>query len=110
MSQTNFAGQSARTTTTSQTEDLTQQHITTLQQLDQEYSDLEKVEKSLETYIQELQKEEQILQIALDQSSTSLKEQREREKVKNEEEAVARLEGVLMGGDSSSSDNEDEKI
>ena len=101
--------QSARATATSQAEDITAQHITTLQRLDQEYNDLEKTEKSLETCIRELQREEKTLQIALDQSSTSIREQREREKAKNEEEAVARLEGVLMGGDSSS-DSEEEKI
>lgn len=83
-------------------QDATELHINTLKQLDQQYYSLTQAEQSLEEYINELQQEENALRLALHQSSTSLKEQREKEKMKKEEEAVARLEGLLMGGDSSS--------
>lgn len=80
----------------------TELHTSTLKQLDQQYQSLTKAEQSLEQYIDELQQEEKALRLALHQSSSSLKEQREKEKMKKDEEAVARLEGLLMGGDSSS--------
>ena len=93
-------------TATDTNQNATLDHIQTLACLDKQHDQLTKVEEALETYIQELQAEEKILRTALEQSSTSLKEQREREKIQKEEEAMARLEGVLMGGDSSSDSDE----
>jgi predicted RNase H-like nuclease (RuvC/YqgF family) len=91
--------------------DATELHTSTLKQLDQQYQSLTKAEQSLEQYIYELQQEEKALRLALHQSSSSLKEQREKEKMKKDEEAVARLEGLLMGGDSSSdSDNQSDDL
>ncbi|KAL9189146.1 hypothetical protein ACHAXT_011636 [Thalassiosira profunda] len=55
----------------------------------------------MEEYLQRLQQEEATLKLALEQSSTSLKEQREKEAKKKDAEAVARLEeALMMGGDS----------
>jgi predicted RNase H-like nuclease (RuvC/YqgF family) len=82
------------------------QHIETLKQLDRRHKELRNIEESLQRYLEQLQNEEKSLRVALEQSSTSLKEQREREKSRKEEEAVARLEEALMGGSSSSDENE----
>lgn len=80
-------------------------HIKTLQRLDREYDNLLSAEKNVENYLHQLQKEEASLRLALEQSSTSLKDQREKEAKKKEEEAVARLEEALMMDAGSSSDN-----
>jgi predicted RNase H-like nuclease (RuvC/YqgF family) len=100
--------QSLSTTETSQqpatrnsTTSLTSQHISTLQHLDKQHKHLLNVEKSLQKYLEELQKEEHALRDALVQSSSSLKEQRERDTKKKEEEALARLEEALMNDDDS---------
>lgn len=82
-------------------------HIQTLKQLDKQNTNLTNIESSLEQAIAELQHEENSLRRAFIQSSTSIKEQREREKKRMEEEAVARLEDVLMGGDSDSEEMDD---
>ena len=87
-----------------------QQHINTLQQLDTEYTKLCTTEQAIQKYLQQLQDEETKLRLALEQSSTSIKEQREKESKRKDEEAVARLEEALMmnDGDDSSEDNNDE--
>ena len=87
-----------------------QQHINTLQQLDTEYTKLCTTEQAIQKYLQQLQNEETKLRLALEQSSTSIKEQREKESKRKDEEAVARLEEALMmsDGDDSSEDNNDE--
>ena len=104
--------QSLSTTETSQqqatynsTNSLTSQHISTLQHLDKQHKHLLNVEKSLQKYLEELQKEEQALRDALAQSSSSLKEQRQRDTKKKEEEALARLEEALMNDDDDDSDD-----
>ena len=79
-------------------------HIKTLQRLDREYDNLLSAEKNVENYLHQLQNEEASLRLALEQSSTSLKEQREKEAKKKEEEAVARLEEALMMDHADSSD------
>ena len=105
-SETSELNASIPTESTAQTQDLTAQHIATLKRLDEQHNNLSKIENSLEESIQDLQREEKILRMALDQSTISIKEQRERDKTKKEEAAVARLEEALMGGDSSDSDDE----
>ena len=82
-------------------------HITTLQQLDNEYSNLLTTESNIEKYLNQLQQQEKTLRLAFEQSSTSIKEQREKEAKRKDDEAVARLEEALMmdGGGSSSDDN-----
>ncbi|KAL3799557.1 hypothetical protein HJC23_008684 [Cyclotella cryptica] len=88
--------------------DTTSQHIQTLEQLDKQHHQLKQLQSTLENYVHQLQHEEKILRLALEQSSTSLKEQRDRERSRREEEAVRRLEEVLMGGGGgSSSDGSD---
>lgn len=91
-------------------QDLITRHVETLRYLDQQHKNLTHTENELGKYIQELQHEEKSLRLALDQSSTSLKEQREKEKTKKDEEAVARLENVLMCGDSSSDSDGDDSV
>lgn len=91
-------------------QDLITRHVETLRYLDQQHKNLTHTENELGKYIQELQHEEKSLRLALDQSSTSLKEQREKEKTKKDEEAVARLENVLMCGDSSSDSDDSVEI
>ena len=88
------------------------QHITTLQQLDNEYSNLLTTESNIEKYLTQLQQQEKTLRLAFEQSSTSIKEQREKEIKRKDDEAVARLEeALMMDGDgsniSSSSDDDD---
>ena len=87
-------------------QDLTFQHIETLKMLDGQHADLSKIEFLLEDGIEKLESEEKMLRIALDQSTASIKEQREREKIMKDEAAVARLEEALMGETSSESDDE----
>ena len=86
------------------------QHITTLQQLDNEYSNLQTTESNIEKYLNQLQEQEKTLRLALEQSSTSIKEQRKKETKRKDDEAVARLEEALMmdgeGSASSSSDDD----
>ena len=85
-------------------------HITTLQQLDNEYSNLLTTESNIEKYLNQLQQQEKTLRLAFEQSSTSIKEQREKEAKRKDDEAVARLEEALMmdgDGGSSSSDDDD---
>jgi len=88
------------------------QHITTLQQLDNEYSNLLTTESNIEKYLTQLQQQEKTLRLAFEQSSTSIKEQREKEAKRKDDEAVARLEEALMmdgdGGSSSSSSSDDD--
>ena len=88
------------------------QHITTLQQLDNEYSNLLTTESNIEKYLTQLQQQEKTLRLAFEQSSTSIKEQREKEAKRKDDEAVARLEEALMmdgdGGNSSSSSDDDD--
>ena len=87
-------------------------HITTLQQLDNEYSNLLTTESNIEKYLTQLQQQEKTLRLAFEQSSTSIKEQREKEAKRKDDEAVARLEEALMmdgdGGSSSSSSSDDD--
>merc|ERR1712087_747798 len=71
-------------------------HIQTLRRLDQEYELLLSREKDIEHYLHQLKQEEGTLRLALEQSSTSLKEQREKETKRKEDEAAARLEKALM--------------
>jgi len=81
------------------------QHLNTLEHLDKQHQHLRGVEQSLQKYLDELQKEEQSLRKALVQSSSTLKDQRETEKKKNEAEALARLEDALMNDDDDDSDS-----
>ena len=67
-------------------------HINTLHKLDKVHVKLISLQNSLQHYLNELQEEETVLWKALEQSSTSLKKQREREIKRKEKEAVARLE------------------
>ena len=79
-------------------------HITTLQQLDNEYSNLLTTESNIEKYLTQLQQQEKTLRLAFEQSSTSIKEQREKEIKRKDDEAVARLEeALMMDGDGASS-------
>jgi len=80
------------------------QHLNALEHLDKQHQHLRGVEQSLQKYLDELQKEEQSLRKALVQSSSTLKDQRETEKKKNEAEALARLE-ALMNDDDDDSDS-----
>jgi len=82
------------------------QHLNTLEHLDKQHQHLRGVERSLQKYLDELQKEEQSLRKALVQSSSTLKDQRETEKKKNEAEALARLEDALMNDDDDDSDSD----
>ncbi|KAL7541145.1 hypothetical protein ACHAXR_012086 [Thalassiosira sp. AJA248-18] len=79
-------------------------HISALQRLDKEYGHLRSTEENIETCLHQLQQEEASLRLALEQSSTSLKEQREKERNREDKEAVARLEEALMK-DSDSDDS-----
>eukprot|EP00985_Skeletonema_marinoi_P002024 scaffold821_cov105-Skeletonema_marinoi.AAC.5 len=81
------------------------QHWNTLEHLDKQHQHLRGVEQSLQQYLDELQKEEESLKKALVQSSSTLKDQRETEKKKNEAEALARLEDALMNDDDDDSDS-----
>lgn len=74
-----------------------------LEQLDKQHHQLKQLESTLEKYVHQLQDEEKILGLALEQSSTSLREQQDRERSRREEEVVRRLEEVLMGGGGGSS-------
>lgn len=102
LSTTEISQQSA---THNSTNSVTSQHIRTLQHLDKQHKHLLNVEKSLQNYLEELQKEEKALSDALVQSSSSLKEQRQRDTKKKEEEALARLEEALMNDDDDSDDS-----
>mmetsp|Transcript_8962 Transcript_8962/g.17847 ORF Transcript_8962/g.17847 Transcript_8962/m.17847 type:complete len:142 (-) Transcript_8962:2192-2617(-) len=82
------------------------QHLNALEHLDKQHQHLRGVEQSLQKYLDELQKEEQSLRKALVQSSSTLKDQRETEKKKNEAEALARLEDALMNDDDDDSDSD----
>ena len=103
---------SSKTPTNNDTKASISQHITTLQQLDNEYSNLLTTESYIEKYLTQLQQQEKTLRLAFEQSSTSIKEQREKEAKRKDDEAVARLEeALMMDGDgsniSSSSDDDD---
>ena len=102
---------SSKTPTNNDTKASISQHITTLQQLDNEYSNLLTTESNIEKYLTQLQQQEKTLRLAFEQSSTSIKEQREKEGKRKDDEAVARLEEALMmdgdGSNSSSSDDDD---
>eukprot|EP00571_Detonula_confervacea_P004966 CAMPEP_0172323532 /NCGR_PEP_ID=MMETSP1058-20130122/48974_1 /TAXON_ID=83371 /ORGANISM="Detonula confervacea, Strain CCMP 353" /LENGTH=266 /DNA_ID=CAMNT_0013039553 /DNA_START=35 /DNA_END=835 /DNA_ORIENTATION=- len=74
----------------------TSHHIDALQRLDKEYDHFLSMEKNIENYLHQMQQEEILLRLALEQSSTSLKEQREKENKRKAEEAMARLEEALM--------------
>ena len=94
--------------TTTNTTTSISQHIKTLQQLNKEYTQLQSTESQLTNYIQQLQQQQISLQLALNQSSTSIKQQRDKESKLKDDEAVKRLEEALMmnddSGDSDSSD------
>ena len=64
--------------------------------LDKECDCLVATEKDIKNCLRQLEQEEATLRLALEQSSTSLKEQRQKEAKRKEEEAVARLENALM--------------
>ena len=78
--------------------------LNNLQSLDKEYNHLVATDKDIKYGLCQLEQEEATL-LALEQSSTSLKEQREKEAKRKEEEAVARLENYLMMGVDHSNDN-----
>eukprot|EP00578_Thalassiosira_sp_NH16_P030246 CAMPEP_0181076688 /NCGR_PEP_ID=MMETSP1071-20121207/553_1 /TAXON_ID=35127 /ORGANISM="Thalassiosira sp., Strain NH16" /LENGTH=123 /DNA_ID=CAMNT_0023157887 /DNA_START=147 /DNA_END=518 /DNA_ORIENTATION=+ len=82
-------------------------HINAVRRLDEEYDHLLTVERNIEKSLHQLGQEEASLRLALKQSSTSLKDQREKEAKRKDKEAVARLEEALMmdenSDDSSSS-------
>ena len=102
---------SSKTPTNNDTKASISQHITTLQQLDNEYSNLLTTESNIEKYLNQLQQQEKTLRLAFEQSSTSIKEQREKEIKRKDDEAVARLEEALMmdgDGSSSSSSSDDD--
>lgn len=88
-----------------------QRHTAALYRLDDEYEQLSVAEKELRVALARMVREESALRAALELSSTSLREQRERGARMREEAAVSRLESALLGDDlsdsgSSSSDNE----
>ena len=77
------------------------QQIKTLQQLNNEYTQLQSTEEQLTNYLHQLQQQQTTLQLALEQSSTSIKEQRDKESKLKDDEAVKRLEEALMMNDES---------
>ncbi|KAL7553262.1 hypothetical protein ACHAWF_016517 [Thalassiosira exigua] len=83
-------------------------HVSTLRRLDEEYERLISTEENLEKVVCQLQQEEAKLRLALEQSSTSLKEQREKETKRKDQEAVARLEDALMMDGDDSDETGDE--
>jgi len=87
---------STKTTSTS-----ISQHIKTLQQLNNEYKQLQSTEEQLTNYLHQLQQQQTSLQLALNQSSTSIKQQREKESKLKNDEAVKRLEEALVMNDDS---------
>ena len=101
----NNEGRKQQTSSEQTSNSMISQHLDTLEHLDKQHQYLLGVEKSLQTHLDELQKEEKSLREALVQSSTTLKEQRESEKQKKEAEALARLEDALMNDDDSDSDS-----
>ncbi len=78
-------------------------HIGTLTHLDDEYVRLKLLGDKLQLYLNELEREERSLKLALEQSSTSLRVKREMDARKKEDMALARLEAALMAD----SDSED---
>mmetsp|Transcript_14407 Transcript_14407/g.30264 ORF Transcript_14407/g.30264 Transcript_14407/m.30264 type:complete len:134 (+) Transcript_14407:147-548(+) len=78
-------------------------HLRALTQLDDEYIQLNILGDKLHEYLNELEREERSLKLALEQSSTSLREQREKDARRKEDMALARLEAALMA-DSDSCD------
>lgn len=94
----------AQSTAASKSPAAVSHHIQTLQRLDQEYELLLSTEKDIKRYLHQLKREEETLRLALEQSSTSIREQREKETKKTEDEAAARLEKALMMDFDDSSD------
>ena len=82
------------------------QHIKTLQQLNNEYKQLQSTEEQLTNYLHKLQQQQTSLQLALEQSSTSIKQQRDKESKLKDDEAVKRLEEALMMNDDDSGDSD----
>lgn len=78
-------------------------HLRALKQLDDEYIQLNSLGGKLHEYLNELEREERSLKLALEQSSTPLREQREKDAMRKEDMAIARLEAALMA-DSDSDD------
>ena len=83
----------------------TAQHINTLEQLNNEYKQLLSTESQLTNYLHQLQQQQTSLQLALEQSSTSIKQQRDKESKLKDDEAVKRLEEALMMNDESEDDD-----
>jgi hypothetical protein len=83
-------------------------HIDALRRLEEEYRHLDHMETIIAKCLSRLRDEEASLRLAHEQSSTSLKEQREMISKRKEDEAVARLEEALMmdGGCSDDSDSD----
>ena len=98
------------TTKTSTRESTSSQHIKTLQQLNNEYSQLQSTESQLTNYLHHLQQQQTSLQLALEQSSTSIKQQRDKESKLKDDEAVKRLEEALMMNDDESGDSDRDDV
>ena len=77
---------------------------------DKEYKQLQSTEEQLTNYLHQLQQQQISLELALEQSSTSIKEQRDKESKLKDDEAVKRLEEALMMNDDDSSDSDRDDV
>lgn len=84
-------------------------HVSAIQRLDKEYANLTSSEEEIEKCLETLRREESTLRLALDQSSSSLKEQRDREAKRRALEAEERLEKALLMGEDESDDSSCDK-
>jgi len=82
-------------------------HIDALRRLEEEYLRLDYMEDDIKECLGRLRDEEASLRLAREQSSTSLREQRELASKRREDEAVARLEEALMMDGDCSDDSDD---
>ena len=79
-------------------------HIDALQRIEDEYRQLTSIEENLKLALSRLRDEETSLRLAHEQSSTSLREQREMISKRKEDEAAKRLEEALMMDDGDDSE------
>lgn len=80
-------------------------HIDALQRIEDEYRQLTSIEENLKLALIRLRDEETSLRLAHEQSSTSLREQREVISKRKEDEAAKRLQDALMMDDGDDSDD-----
>lgn len=83
-------------------------HLATVRKLDREYSALDAMEAELLRALQEAKDDEIRIRQAMQLSSETLAERREREAAERDRAAVERLESALMADDDS--DSEDDKV